>query len=80
MWSVTNVFNLLYFTQCLTFFFSIDHLLGSPALLNLFISSDASICSTLAFPPLGNSDHVVSVSIDLFIKFKKVCPVSLYSF
>ena len=37
----------------------------SPVLLDLFISSDASICSTMAFPPLGNSDHVVvSVSID----------------
>ena len=37
----------------------------SPALLDLFISSDASICSTMAFPPLGNSDFVVvSVSID----------------
>ena len=37
----------------------------SPALLDLFISSDASICSTMAFPPLGNSDHIVaSVSID----------------
>ena len=37
----------------------------SPALLDLFISSDASICSTMAFPPLGNSSHVfVSVSID----------------
>ena len=36
----------------------------SPALLDLFISSDASIYSTMAFPPLGNSDHVVvSVSI-----------------
>ena len=36
-----------------------------PALLHLFISSDASICSTMAFPPLGNSDYVVvSVSID----------------
>ena len=36
----------------------------SPAHLDLFISSDASICSTMAFP-LGNSDHVVvSVSID----------------
>ena len=35
------------------------------AFLDLFISSDASICSTIAFPPLGNSDHVVfSVSID----------------
>ena len=36
----------------------------SPALLDLFISSDASICSTMAFPPLGNSNHtIVSVSI-----------------
>ena len=37
----------------------------SPALLDLFLSSDASICSTMAFPPLGNFDHVVvSGSID----------------
>ena len=37
----------------------------SPALLDLFLSSDASIYYTMAFPPLGNSDHVVvSVSID----------------
>ena len=37
----------------------------SPALLDFFISSDASICSTIAFPPFGNSDHVVvSVPID----------------
>ena len=37
----------------------------SPALTLLFISSDVNICSTMAFPPLGNSDHVaVSVSID----------------
>ena len=37
---------------------------NSPALFDLFISSDASICSTTVFPPLGNSDHVlVSVSI-----------------
>ena len=37
----------------------------SPALLDLFISPDASICSTMAFPPLENSDHVaVSVFID----------------
>ena len=36
----------------------------SPALLDLFLSSDASICSKMAFPPLENSDHVVvSVSI-----------------
>ena len=37
----------------------------SPTLLDLFLSSDASICSTMAFPPFGNPDHVVvSVSID----------------
>ena len=36
----------------------------SPALLDLFISSDASICSTVAFSRLENCDHVVaSVSI-----------------
>ena len=34
-------------------------------LLDLFISSGASICFTTTFPPLGNSYHVVvSVSID----------------
>ena len=42
----------------------------SLALLDLFISSDASICSTMAFLPLGNSDHVVSVSR---------CPISSHS-
>ena len=36
----------------------------SPALLDVFLSSDASICSTIAFPPLENSDHVV-VSISM---------------
>ena len=37
----------------------------SPALLDLFISSDAGICSIMAFPPLENYDHVVvPVSID----------------
>ena len=37
----------------------------SPAFFDLFIFSDVSICSTITFPPLGNSDHVVvSVSID----------------
>ena len=47
----------------------------SPALLDLFISSDASICSTMAFPPLGNSDHVVvSVSIDFPINSKQDIP------
>ena len=37
----------------------------NPPLLDLFLPSDASICSTMAFPPSGNSDHaLVSVSID----------------
>ena len=37
----------------------------SSGLLDFFLSFDASICSTMAFPPLGSSDHVVvSVSID----------------
>ena len=35
----------------------------SPAFSDLFIFCDASICSTMVFPPLGNSDDVVSVSI-----------------
>ena len=35
----------------------------SLVLLDFFLSSDASIFFTLAFPTLGNSDHV-SVSID----------------
>ena len=37
----------------------------SSALLDFFLSSDASICFTMAFPPFGNSDYVVSVSIDV---------------
>ena len=44
----------------------------SPALLDILISSDASICSSMVFPPLGNSDHfVVSVSIDFPINSKQ---------
>ena len=31
----------------------------TPALLDFFLSSDSSISSTMAFPQLGNSDHVV---------------------
>ena len=37
----------------------------TPALVDLFLSSSASICSTMAFLPLENPKHfVVSVSID----------------
>ena len=47
----------------------------NPALLDFFLSSDASICSTMAFPPLENSDHVVvSVSIDFPTNSKRDAP------
>ena len=55
----------------------ITFLLGSltVTLLDLFLSSDTSICSTMAFPPLGNSDHVViSLSIDFPINSKQDAP------
>ena len=42
--------------------------------LDLFLSSDASICSTMAFPPLTNSDHVVSVSIEFSWNSKQDVP------
>ena len=49
----------------------------SPALLDFFLSSDASICSTVAFPPLGNSDHV-AVSVSIYcLSFQ--CPASSHS-
>ena len=43
--------------------------------MDLFLSPDASICSTIAFPPSGNSDRVVvSVSIDFPINLKRNAP------
>ena len=43
--------------------------------MDLFISSDVSICSRMAFSLLGNSDHaVVSVSIDFPINLKQSAP------
>ena len=45
-----------------------------PALLDLFISSDASICSRMAFPPLGNSNVVVSVCNDIPTNSKRDVP------
>ena len=47
----------------------------SPVLLDLFLPSDTSICYTIAFSPLGNSDHVVvSVSIDFPVNSKQDAP------
>ena len=47
---------------CYNFPISND-LLGFQTVILIF-SFDSSICSTMAFPPFGNSDVVVSVSID----------------
>ena len=52
-------------TQMVYFLLESLNVTLSPALFDLFSSSDASICSTMAFLLLGNSDHaVISVSID----------------
>ena len=52
----------------------------SPAYLDFFLSSNASICSAIDFHPLENSDHVVvSVSIYVVVKIKTGCPVSSHS-
>ena len=54
--NLTQIANFLVTSQTVTL---------SPALLDLFLSLDASIYSTIASPLLANSDHViVSVSID----------------
>ena len=58
------------FLSQMTFLRWLAFLLGSltvtlcPALLDLFLSSDVSICSTMTFLPLGNSYMIVSVFID----------------
>ena len=47
----------------------------SPVLLDLYLSSDPSICPAMAFPPMENSDHVVvSVFIDFPINSKEDAP------
>ena len=46
----------------------------SPATFDLFLSFDAEIHFTVAFPPLRNSDHVViSVSIYFFFWLQIEC-------
>ena len=62
--------------RCLTFLLgSLTFDSHSPALLDLFLSSDASICSTMAFPPLKKSVHAfVSVSIDFSLNSKWDAP------
>ena len=41
-----------------------DSDIHSPAFWDLFLSSDASICSAMAFHPLGSSDHVANSQQD----------------
>ena len=48
-----------------------------PTHADLFLFSDASICSKMALPPLRNSDCLNFHW--LFIKLKTRCPISLYS-
>ena len=48
----------------------------SPAFRDSFLSSDASISSTMAFPPLGNSyQNVVSAFIYFLLKTKEHAPI-----
>ena len=43
--------------------------------LDLFLFSEASICSGMVFPPLGNSDHIVDpISIDIPSNSKQDAP------
>ena len=46
----------------------------SPAPLDFFLSSDASICSRMFFPLLESFDHVVSVLIDFPLNPKEDAP------
>ena len=50
-------------------------LLGSQTVILIVLSSGASICSTMAFTPLGNSDHVVvSISIGFLTNSQQDAP------
>ena len=55
----------------LTFPLTFQTVTHSPALLDLCVSSDVSICSTIAFFPLGNSDHVVSIPVDFLLNSQR---------
>ena len=49
--------------------------------LPIWFISDSSICSTVAFPPLWNSDHVVvSISIDFASNSKGIAPSHLAAY
>ena len=48
----------------------------SPALLDLFLSSDTRICSIMAFPLLGNSDLVVVYAVVMSF-FERILLISV---
>ena len=53
----------------------LDCVSHSPALLDFFLSFDASICSTMAFLPLGNSNNVVvSACMDVSSNLQRDVP------
>ena len=52
----------------------------SPALLDFFLSSDISVCSTMAFPALENSDHVQVLTNQIFSDVHSHTPVLNYQF
>ena len=48
--------------------------MSQSAVLDLFFSFHASICLTIAFPPLQSSDHVVSIFIDFLFSSQQDAP------
>ena len=65
-----------FFTQTANFLALFpSHDSHSPAVLDLFLPSNPSICCTIVFPPLGNFDQVVvSVSIDFPSNSEGIAP------
>ena len=59
-------------TQIVTWILDCDS--HSASLLDLFSSSNVSICSTMDFLPFGNSDVVVLVSFDFASNSKQNAP------
>ena len=79
--------SLIIFLSQRTLFRWLTFLLGSLTvtlkvlLFWIFLSFDASICSTMVFLPLGNSDHViVSVSVEFLSNSQQDAPFNLIAY
>ena len=59
-------FSQMILLRWLTFLFGSQTVILIFLILDFFLSSNPSICSTMAFPPSANSDHVV---VSVFIDF-----------